>query len=120
MTPSPRPRLAAMSANRVTVATSSAMGFSTSALLPDARTRSAVGARLTLQAGDLRQIREIKAGLSYLSANDLRVHFGLGALTKADSLEIRWPSGLVERIENIRADQVLKVEEGKAPKAGGK
>jgi hypothetical protein len=77
--------------------------------------RSAVGARLTLRAGNLRQIREIKAGLSYLSSNDLRVHFGLGGLDKADSLEIRWPSGLTERIENIRADQVLKLEEGKSP-----
>ena len=76
--------------------------------------RSAVGARLTLRAGNLRQIREIKAGLSYLSSNDLRVHFGLGALDKADSLEIRWPSGLTERIENVPADQVLKLEEGKS------
>lgn len=89
--------------------------------------RSAVGARLTLQAGSLRQIREIKAGLGYLSGNDLRVHFGLGSLDKADWLEIRWPSGLTERIENIRADQILKVEEGKSravskasDKTGGK
>lgn len=75
--------------------------------------RSAVGARLTLRAGDLRQIREIKSGVSYLSSNDLRVHFGLGSHDKADTLEIRWPSGLVQRIENIRADQILTVEEGK-------
>jgi len=74
-----------------------------------------VGARLTLRAGKLRQMREIKAGLSYLSSNDLRVHFGLGTLDKADSLEIRWPSGLIERIENIRADQILKLDEGKSP-----
>jgi hypothetical protein len=79
--------------------------------------RSAVGARLTLKAGDLRQIREIKAGMSYLSSNDLRVHFGLGAHDKVDSLEVRWPSGLVERIRNIQADQILTLEEGKSPAA---
>lgn len=83
--------------------------------------RSAVGARLTLRTGSTQQIREIKAGLSYLSSNDLRVHFGLGAQDKADSLEIRWPSGLVERVENIHADQILTLEEGKSPaSAGGK
>jgi hypothetical protein len=76
--------------------------------------RSAVGARLTLQTGNLKQIREIKAGSSYLSSNDLRVHFGLGTSDKADSLEIRWPSGLVERIEHVQADRVLTLEEGKS------
>ena len=76
--------------------------------------RSAVGARLTLQAGGLRQIQEIKAGLSYLSANDLRVHFGLGAQEKADWLEVKWPSGLTERIEGVAADQILTLEEGKS------
>jgi hypothetical protein len=82
--------------------------------------RSAVGARLTLAAGDLREIREIKAGLSYLSSNDLRQHFGLGTHDKVDSLEIRWPSGLVERLQDIRADQILTLEEGKSPAPGGK
>jgi hypothetical protein len=83
--------------------------------------RSAVGARLTLQAGDLHQIREIKAGLSYLSSNDLRQHFGLGSHDKVDLLEIRWPSGLIERIHDIPADRVLTLEEGKSPaNSGGK
>ena len=81
--------------------------------------RSAVGARLTLQAADLRQIREIKAGLSYLSSNDLRVHFGLGAHDKVDSLQIRWPSGRVELIQDVRADQVLTLEEGKSRELAG-
>jgi hypothetical protein len=76
--------------------------------------RSAVGARLTLRAGDLREMREIKAGVSYLSSNDLRVHFGLGPHDKADSLEIKWPSGLVEIVKSIRADQVITIEEGKS------
>jgi hypothetical protein len=76
--------------------------------------RSAIGARLTLHAGDLQQIHEIKAGLSYLSSNDLRVHFGLGTHEKADWLEVRWPSGLTERIEGVAADQILTLEEGKS------
>jgi hypothetical protein len=79
--------------------------------------RSAIGARVTLRAGDLRQMREIKSGVSYLSSNDLRVHFGLGSHDKADSLEVRWPSGLTERVENVRADQVLTLEEGRTAAA---
>ncbi len=76
--------------------------------------RSAVGARLILHAGKLQMIREIKAGNSYLSSNDLRVHFGMGDQTKADWIEVRWPSGLVERVENVKADQILTLEEGKS------
>lgn len=75
--------------------------------------RSAVGARLTLRAGELREMREIKSGVSYLSSNDLRVHFGLGSHERADVLEIRWPSGMVSKIENVRGDQILTIEEGK-------
>ena len=76
--------------------------------------RSAVGARLTLRAGDLRETREIKAGMSYLSSNDLRVHFGLGQHQKVDTLEIKWPSGLVQTVQNIRADQIVTIEEGRS------
>jgi hypothetical protein len=78
--------------------------------------RSAIGARLTLHAGASQMTREIIAGSSYLSSNDLRVHFGLGQCTRADWLQIKWPSGLVERIDNIKADQVLSIEEGKSRK----
>jgi hypothetical protein len=78
--------------------------------------RSAIGARLTVTAGDLHAMREIKAGVSYLSSNDLRVHFGLGAHQKIDALEIKWPSGLVETWKDVQADRVLTFEEGKAPK----
>ena len=75
--------------------------------------RSAVGARLTLHAGKLQMMREIKAGNSYLSSNDLRVHFGMGDEGKADWIEVKWPSGLVERVENVKADQVVTLVEGK-------
>ena len=76
--------------------------------------RSAVGTRLTLRAGGLQQTREVKAGASYLSHNDLTVHFGLGTNDHADWLDIRWPSGRTERIENLKANQMLTVEEGRA------
>jgi hypothetical protein len=79
----------------------------------------AVGARLTVEAGGQRQTREIKAGLSYLGGNDLRVHFGLGPRRLVESLEIRWPDGSVERLTNVRADQVLVLEKGKTGSTSG-
>jgi hypothetical protein len=52
------------------------------------------------------------SGASYLSQNDFRLHFGLGKAKQADALEIRWPSGLVERIENVEVNQLVHVQEG--------
>jgi len=75
--------------------------------------RDGIGARVTLVAGGRRQIQEVRSGGSYLSQNDLRVHFGLGSATKVDRIEVRWPSGAVEKIENASADQFLTVEEGR-------
>ena len=74
--------------------------------------RSAIGARLLLRSGPLQQVREIKAGSSYASQNDTRVHFGLGGADQIDELEIRWPSGRVEKRRSLKADQILTVEEG--------
>ena len=51
---------------------------------------------------------------SYLSQNDLRVHFGLGAAARADRLEVRWPSGLVEEWKDLAADRILRLVEGTA------
>jgi hypothetical protein len=75
--------------------------------------RSAVGTRLTLRAAGRQQTREVKAGASYISHNDLTLHFGLGASDHIDSLEIRWPSGRTDRLENVKVNQVLTVEEGR-------
>jgi len=75
--------------------------------------RSALGARFTIAAGGRTQTREIKSGESYLGQSDLRVHVGLGAAERADRIEIRWPSGTLERIDNVAADQILTVQEGK-------
>jgi hypothetical protein len=58
------------------------------------------------------QTEEIHSGGSYLSQNDLRVHFGLGAAQKIDSVEIRWPSGKVETLPGMAADQFYAVLEG--------
>lgn len=75
--------------------------------------RSGIGARVTCVAGALQQVDEVRSGGSYLSQNDLRVHFGLGAAETAD-LELRWPSGLVDRLKGVKANQVLTVTEGSA------
>jgi hypothetical protein len=60
----------------------------------------------------LRQIDEVRSGGSYLSQSDLRLHFGLGEATRVDRLTVRWPSGLVDTINNIPADRHIVVEEG--------
>jgi hypothetical protein len=75
--------------------------------------RSAIGARIALTVGQQTQTREVQSGSSYLAQNDLRAHFGLGRAERAERLEIRWPSGLKESIENIAANQIVTIREGK-------
>jgi len=75
--------------------------------------RSAAGARVRVTAGGTTQVREIKAGSSYLGQNDLRVHFGVGKATRIDRLEVRWPNGQNEVIEGATVNQILVVTEGK-------
>jgi hypothetical protein len=74
--------------------------------------RSAIGARLRCVAGSLSQIDEVRSGGSYISQNDLRLHFGLGDKTSIDLLEIRWPSGAVDQLHNIQADRFVRITEG--------
>ena len=74
--------------------------------------RDGVGAELTLSVGDRRLVRHVKAGSSYLAQSDLRVHFGLGAAERAERLEIRWPGGNVDVIEDIAPGRILTVREG--------
>ena len=73
---------------------------------------SALGAKVRVTAGALVQTDEVRSGGSYLSQNDVRVHFGLGKATKIDSLEIRWPSGKVETIKDLEADKFYSILEG--------
>jgi hypothetical protein len=79
----------------------------------DAKNRGAIGARLTLTVGQQRQLRDVQSGSSYLGQNDLRAHFGLGQAARADRLEITWPSGATETVENLAANQIVTVREGK-------
>jgi hypothetical protein len=75
--------------------------------------RLAIGARVKIVAAGMTQTDEIHSGGSYLSQNDLRVHFGLGSAVKIDYAEIRWPSGAIDRLENLIADKFYAVLEGR-------
>ncbi|RXS93501.1 CRTAC1 family protein [Silvibacterium dinghuense] len=74
--------------------------------------RLALNARVKVVAGGMTQTDEVHSGGSYLSQNDMRLHFGLGAATKVDSVEIRWPSGRIETLTNLTADKFYAVQEG--------
>jgi hypothetical protein len=74
--------------------------------------RDGVGARVKLKAGDLTLCDQRKGGMSYQSAQDPRLHFGLGAHGTVDALEIIWPSGAVTKLAGIKSDQVISVKEG--------
>jgi hypothetical protein len=74
--------------------------------------RLALGARVTLTVGGMTQTDEVRSGGSYISQNDLRLHFGLAGATKIDTVEIRWPSGAVEKLTNLPADHFYSVLEG--------
>ena len=75
--------------------------------------RDGVGARLKLTIGPQTQMREVKAGSSYLSQSDMRVHFGLGKAERVDRLEVRWPSRIVDIMQNVDLNCVLTIVEGK-------
>jgi hypothetical protein len=75
--------------------------------------RDGIGARLKLTAGALVQYGSVRSGESYLSGNDPRVHFGLGDQGRIEELEIRWPSGQVQRLRGVPVDRIVVVEEGK-------
>jgi hypothetical protein len=74
--------------------------------------RSAIGSQVRLKIGGRIQVQEVSSQASYYSHNDERLHFGLGAQTKADQIEIRWPSGQTEILSNIPANQIITLKEG--------
>jgi enediyne biosynthesis protein E4 len=78
--------------------------------------RDAIGARVTVRindrAGSHQQSQEVRSGGSYISQSDFRLHFGLGKATKVDTLDIRWPSGLTQRFENLDINRIIKIREG--------
>jgi enediyne biosynthesis protein E4 len=76
--------------------------------------RLALGSRVTVSAGSMRQMDEVRSGGSYLSQNDLRLHFGLGSTKNVDVVEIRWPSGATQTIRNLASDHIYFIKEGQA------
>jgi hypothetical protein len=74
--------------------------------------KMAIGARVTVKAGKLVQMSEVRAGGSYLSSNDPRLHFGLAAESKMDQVEIQWPSGAKEILKDVPADFIFTIVEG--------
>lgn len=78
--------------------------------------RDGIGARITLKAGGRTMVDEVRSGSSYDSNSDMRVHFGLGSVTKIEWVEVRWPSGRLERFDNPAVDAIhtLKEDSGTA------
>jgi tetratricopeptide (TPR) repeat protein len=90
------------------------------ALVGTRSNRDGVGARVLVLAGGREQIRERQGGGSYLSANDTRLHFGLGAAGHAERVEVRWPSGSRDVLRDVAADRTLTIVEGSAPATEGR
>jgi len=76
--------------------------------------RDGIGAVVRAKCGNLSQVDEVRSGGSYLSQNDLRIHFGLGSCNKVDELTVTWPCGRVDHWRNIPADQQILLNEGAA------
>ena len=74
--------------------------------------RDGIGARIRVKATSRVLVDEVRSGSSYISNSDMRVHFGLGTATKIDWVEIRWPSGLMERFTDLKVDEMLSFKEG--------
>jgi hypothetical protein len=74
--------------------------------------RSGIGARVTVTSGDLTETDEVRSGDSYLSQSDLRLHFGLEKRTKVDQIQVRWPSGTIDKISNAGVNRIITIKEG--------
>src|SRR5438876_4531550 len=75
-------------------------------------TRDGIGSSLKLTSGDFVHVEQAKGGMSHMSANDPRIHFGLAKRAKIDSLEITWPSGQVDRLKDLPVDKIIAVQTG--------
>ena len=73
--------------------------------------RDGIGARVRVRAGGRDQIREVWTSGSFASANDPRVHFGLGAATRVESIEVKWPSGATQTFSDVPVDRLVVVHE---------
>ena len=77
--------------------------------------RDGIGTRVEVVAAGRRQVAEVRSGSSYLSHNDMRVHFGLAQAPTVEELTLRWPSGVVQTLRDIAANQLLTVTEPTSP-----
>jgi len=75
--------------------------------------RDGIGALVRVSSGGAKQWQMLRSGSSYLSQSELVLTFGLGSATKADTVEIQWPSGQVDKLSGMMADQTITVQEGK-------
>ena len=75
--------------------------------------RSGIGARVEVVAGGLKLTDSVRSGGSFLSHNDMRLHFGLGPQKRVDLVTVSWPSGVVDRVRNVAVNQQIVIEEGK-------
>jgi len=74
--------------------------------------RDGIGAKVSVRAGERSLVNEVRSGSSYDSNSDMRLHFGLGATATVDWVEVRWPSGLVERFTGVPIDKLSTLKEG--------
>jgi hypothetical protein len=74
--------------------------------------RDGIGGRVTVTANSMTQTDEVRSGSSYISHNDLRLHFGLGNASKVEVLKIRWPSRLEEKFSDVPVNRVIVLKEG--------
>jgi hypothetical protein len=74
--------------------------------------RDALGARIKLRAGGMEQMQDVHQSGGFLSSNDTRARFGLGDASVVDEIEITWPSGLLQKFQNIKSGQILRITEG--------
>ena len=79
--------------------------------------RLALNARIYVRTGSVQQMGEVLSGGSYLSQNDLRLHFGLGSAIRVTEVKVLWPDGKVQHFEDLAGDTFYALKEGGAPAA---
>jgi hypothetical protein len=82
-------------------------------LLQPEKNRYAIGSRVTVKTRNRSQMREVESGSSYLSQNDLSLHFGLGLDEKIDSIEVRWSDGSTEKVAGVEPGKIFTIQKGK-------
>lgn len=74
--------------------------------------RDGIGAKVTVVAGDRKYVQEVRSGSSYISNDDMRLHFGLGSSAEVSRIEIRWPNGNSEVFSGVKTDRFVTLTEG--------